>query len=72
MNATTKGKVMGIDVCIKCDALVDEDYCCEVYRPEFDNECVCDNCFSDWESDNEYDAMVSNGGAVGGNGNVGQ
>lgn len=36
---------MSIDRCIHCETHIDTDYNAECYRSEFDDSCICDNCF---------------------------
>ena len=36
---------MSIDCCKYCSAYIDTDFAPEVYREEFDFECLCDDCY---------------------------
>lgn len=40
---------MSIDRCIRCSDPVDTDFNVEWYRSGFDDQCICDNCFKDYE-----------------------
>lgn len=40
-----KEKKMSIDRCSICEALVDTDVYPEVYRADYNDNCICDDCY---------------------------
>ena len=41
-----KEKVMSSDRCTQCEAVLDTDAYPESYREDFDNQCLCEDCYA--------------------------
>ena len=42
---------MSMDTCTVCGDVVDTDIVPEVYRAEFDNKLICENCIEEYEKE---------------------